>query len=121
MAFFASAISAKARRIIARHSRAIITATLGFTTLVTLTLVYLTPLEVDNSLRNSWDHGLTRQRTWSDLLSEIKESALRNVPVQGLFGSEEEPHHVWDTVCHEAVEKGLRVAVYDFTPFHDGE
>lgn len=27
----------------------------------------------------------------------------------------------WNMICHEGVERGLRVAVYDFTPFHDGE
>jgi hypothetical protein len=27
----------------------------------------------------------------------------------------------WDMTCHEAVERDMRVAVYDFTPFHDGE
>jgi hypothetical protein len=121
MAFFAATLSTKARRIIARYSRPIITLTLIIATLATITFVYLKPLEIDNSLRSSWDYGMTQPGRWGDLLSEWRDSALRSAPVQGLFGGEELPQHVWDTVCHEAVEKGLKVAVYDFTPFHDGE
>jgi hypothetical protein len=30
------------------------------------------------------------------------------------------PLNEWDMTCHEAVERDMRVAVYDFTPFHDG-
>jgi hypothetical protein len=121
MAFFAATLSTKARRIIARYSRPIITLTLINATLATISFVYLKPLEIDNSLRSSWDYGMTQQGSWGNLLSEWRHSALRSVPVQGLFGGEELPQHVWDTVCHEAVEKGLKVAVYDFTPFHDGK
>jgi hypothetical protein len=31
------------------------------------------------------------------------------------------PTHEWDMTCHEAVERNLRVALYDFTPFHEGK
>lgn len=32
-----------------------------------------------------------------------------------------ESSNPWDMTCHEAVERDMRVAVYDFTPFHDGK
>jgi hypothetical protein len=117
MTFFAAALSTKAPRILARQSRAIFTLT-AIAALVIVTLVYLAPHQIDNSIRPSWDYKMSQQWTWSDLLSEQKWSMLRGDSVQDV---EENPQHVWDNVCHEAVEKGLKVAVYDFTPFHDGE
>jgi hypothetical protein len=117
MAFLTTALSTKAPRILARQSRAIFTLT-SIAALVIVTLVYLAPHQIDDSVRTSWDYNMPQHWTWNNLLSEERWSMLRGDSVQDV---EEDPQHVWDTVCHEAVEKGLKVALYDFTPFHDGE
>lgn len=39
----------------------------------------------------------------------------------GSIGEDVELERIRDMTCHQAVERDMRVALYDFTPFHDGE
>jgi hypothetical protein len=121
-----------ARHFLARPSRRILTISLIATsTLVILTYLFhrqphLLPRPWKYDGTQSWEWGrLTEDWSvperlgvawWQDDMHVDQQDEWMADQVE-----ESEPPHEWDTTCHEAVERNLRVALYDYTPFHEGE
>lgn len=121
-----------ARHFLARPSRRILTISLIATsTLVILTYLFhrqphLLPRPWKYDGTQSWEWGRLREdwsvperlgvTGWQDDSHVEQQDEWREEQVE-----ESEPPHEWDTTCHEAVERNLRVALYDYTPFHEGE
>ena len=115
-----NSVSTKTWRVLARQSRTIFTLT-SISTLAFVALLYLSQDGTDAFLPESWDYELPQQWDWKKLAKEWRASTVSDVPMEDDPFEIEESAHVWDNTCHEAVDKELKVAVYDWTPFHEGK
>ncbi|GHJ88885.1 hypothetical protein NliqN6_5287, partial [Naganishia liquefaciens] len=113
-----NSVSTKTWRVLARQSRTIFTLA-SISTLAFVTLLYLSQDGTDAFLPESWDYELPQQWDWKKLAKEWRASTVSDVPMEDDPFEIEESAHVWDNTCHEAVDKELKVAVYDWTPFHE--
>ncbi|KAJ9103198.1 hypothetical protein QFC21_002621 [Naganishia friedmannii] len=126
-------LSAKARRLFARHTILVVgtsvLATLGLTTLAFSW--QQRPLDL-STISSHWNAVSETEDTvsWSDDASSSAAVAgnwteLEELAVQiELEVEKEEEEMIMDREggmsCREGIERKLRVAVYDLTPFHDG-
>jgi hypothetical protein len=113
------------RRFVVRQYRTVITLASAFA-LSVLTFIYFSQRQPDTFLPQSWNYDVTQQWDWRKFADGWNVPISFDDPVRDPFELETEEEveavpHVWDMKCHEAVEKGLKVAVYDWTPFHEGE
>lgn len=114
----AMSFASRTRRNFVRQPRAVL-ALVSITTLALTVLgLYRLRHRDDRFLPESWDFGLSAQWDWKQIASEWKPKL--EVQIEGLHEEEHEAK-TWDLICHEAIDRNLKVAVYDFTPFHDGE
>jgi hypothetical protein len=107
----------RSRRLLARQRQLFVALSL-FASSAIIAWTYLFPNQA-----HLLSHPLKGLRTKSWYWGGRKEDWDGSKRFDG--ASEEEgdtsPLNEWDMTCHEAVERDMRVAVYDFTPFHDGE
>lgn len=129
-------LSAKARRLFARHTFLVVgtsvLATLGLTTLAFSWQQSLLDL---STISHHWNAVSETEDTvsWHNEDSSSAAAAgvgnwteLEELAVQlELEVEKEEEEMIMDREsgmsCREGIERKLRVAVYDFTPFHEGE
>jgi hypothetical protein len=127
-------LSAKARRLFARHTFFVVgtsvLATLGLTTLAfswqqslldlsTISHHWNAVSETEDTV--SWHNEDSSSAAGVGNWTELEELALQ----LELEVEKEEEEMIMDREsgmsCREGIERKLRVAVYDFTPFHEGE
>jgi hypothetical protein len=72
----------------------------------TLSLAYLFWFQVNDDFSDSQASNGVSFWDWKQAVS--------------LFAPKEKPHK-WNMVCQQAVDRGMKVAVYDYTNFHEGE
>jgi hypothetical protein len=94
------ALPASVRRTLARPSGIVVAATSLFS------LAYLFWFQVNDDFSDSQASNGVSFWDWKQAVS--------------LFAPKEKPHK-WNMVCQQAVDRGIKVAVYDYTNFHEGE
>lgn len=124
-----------ARHLFARPSQRILVVSLFATsTLVTLTYLFRQQPHLLPELPRPWPYDGTQSWEWEKLRESLGVPERvgvswwqddLHVEQQDEWKEEQvgvsEPPHEWDTTCHEAVERNFRAALYDYTPFHEGE
>lgn len=111
--------STKIRRVLARQTRTVFTLA-SISTFAFVALVYLVHNDANTFLSESWDYEAVQQWDWRKLAPEWRTPTLPEITMEDPFDYEEPPH-VWNNTCQKAVDKELKVALYDWTPFHEGE
>lgn len=113
------------RRFLAGPSRLVLASSLLVTSaLVTLTYLFRGQPQL---LPRPWNYDGTQGWEWARLREDWKVperlgiSWTQEEELEVMEQVEPEKPHAWDMTCHEAVERDLRVALYDFTPFHEGK
>jgi hypothetical protein len=112
------------RRLFARPSRLLI----GIGLFVTSALISVTYLinRQPHLLPRPWAYDSAGDWEWGGFTDdrggpeELKGPLPDDGDVEWIEGGAETTRSQ-DMTCHEAVERGMRVALYDYTPFHEGE
>jgi hypothetical protein len=116
------------RRVLARPSR-LVAAICILASSAVITFTYLVHRQ-PHLLPQPWTYDATQGWGWDwDKMGENwRSSGVLRDPMEehaepGSIGEDPELGEIpqRDMTCYEAVERNMRVALYDFTPFHDGE